>query len=108
MTKTETETETETTPKGSATGADAMAEGSNAEGATKGYLGQDAADQVQAAKDDGTTPDPRLLVTPTTFEGVQPPAGHVADPTSEGHVGSAGDAAADTSSSTDDSPAVTR
>lgn len=36
----------------------------------------------------GTAPATRIV--PTEFEGEQPPAGHVNDPTSKGHSGSKG------------------
>lgn len=80
-------------PTGTTTGADSMAAGSDANGAVKGYLGQDAAD-LQADKDRAAAVGVRAPaeVTPTEFNGAQPPAGHVADPTSKGHVGSTGEA----------------
>lgn len=82
----------ENSPTGTTTGADSMAAGSDANGAVKSYLGQDAAD-LQAAKADATEGvQVPAEVTPTTFAGAQPPAGHVADPTSKGHVGSTGQA----------------
>lgn len=82
----------ENSPTGTTTGADSMAAGSDANGAVKSYLGSDAAD-LQAAKADATEGvQVPAEVTPTTFAGAQPPAGHVADPTSKGHVGSDGEA----------------
>lgn len=79
------------TPSVPNTGGAALVEGNTAEGATKSYLGHDAADlqgDTKLAEDlDLVVP---ATVKPTTFEGAQPPAGHVNDPTSEGHVGSTG------------------
>lgn len=86
--------DTQDTPDAAATpntGATAMAEGSTADGAVNSFLGYDAAAlqaNPKAAEANGYTVP--AAITPTTFEGAQPPAGHVADPTSEGHVGSAG------------------
>lgn len=73
------------------TGATAMAEGSSADGAVSGFLGYDAKalqDDPKAAEANGYLVP--AAITPTTFEGAQPPPGHVNDPTSDGHVGSAG------------------
>lgn len=86
-------------PTGTTTGADSMAAASNEDGAVKSYLGEDAADLAankdRAAELGVTAP---TIPTPTTFEGAQPPSGHVADPTVEGHVGSTGDLSEGTSS----------
>lgn len=78
-------------PTGTTTGADAMAAGSDANGAVKGYLGQDAADlrdDTDRAAELGLAVPAEVV--PTSYEGAEPPAGHVADPTSKGHVGSDG------------------